>query len=187
MEKKVKHKKSMRNILLKEENISLVLNSYEEIFSDFDPRPYNERSLSHDFIMECKRASADKPDKGIELRFLIPRKKRNSNKEIQIKKRLQDHFKKHLKEKQKFVNSMKFEGLVWSMIGLCMMFLATYVLFTYQKESLLTSFLVILLEPSGWFLFWEGLEKLIIKAKEETPDLKFYRKMNDSKIYFLNY
>jgi len=187
MKKKKKNKKGVKNLLLKEENISLVLNSYDEIYSDFDPRPYNQRALSHDFIVECKRASADKPEKGIELRFLIPRKKRNLNKENQIKKRLKDHFKKHFNEKHKFVNSMKFEGSIWCLIGICLMFIATYILFTYQDASLLTSFLVILLEPGGWFLFWEGLDKLIIESKKETPDLKFYRKMKDSKIYFLNY
>ena len=37
-------------------NISLILESYTDIFSDFDPRPYDQRTLSDDFLLECKKA-----------------------------------------------------------------------------------------------------------------------------------
>ena len=36
----------------KEGNVSLVLESYNDIFSDFDPRNYSERALSDDFLIE---------------------------------------------------------------------------------------------------------------------------------------
>lgn len=40
--------------------ISLVLDTYDDIFSDFDPRPYGERALSSDFLDEAKKAARDK-------------------------------------------------------------------------------------------------------------------------------
>ena len=52
-------------------NISLSLNSYDDIFSGFDPRPYSQRALSDDFLAESKRASRDKELDGVELIFLI--------------------------------------------------------------------------------------------------------------------
>ena len=51
--------------------ISLILDTYDDIFSDFDPRPYNERALSEDFLIEARKAARDK-NTGIELHFLIP-------------------------------------------------------------------------------------------------------------------
>ena len=38
--------------LLQQSEISLLLDSYDDIFSDFDPRPYNQRALSQDFLAE---------------------------------------------------------------------------------------------------------------------------------------
>ncbi len=61
---------------IREANISLIIDDYEDIFSDFDPRDYIERAISDDFIQECKRSARDKL-KGIELRILVPKDKRN--------------------------------------------------------------------------------------------------------------
>ena len=43
-----------KNTALKEGNISLILDSYDDIFSDFDQRDFSERSLSDDFLIECR-------------------------------------------------------------------------------------------------------------------------------------
>ena len=49
-----------REVSLREGNISLILDSYNDMFSDFDPRSFSERALSDDFLSECKRAARDK-------------------------------------------------------------------------------------------------------------------------------
>ena len=59
--------------------ISLNLDSYDDIFSDFDPRPYSERAMSQDFLAEAHRASIDKGFGQIELNFLIPKNKRKKH------------------------------------------------------------------------------------------------------------
>ena len=46
--------------LLKKSEISLSLDNYDDIFSDFDPRPFSQRALSDDFLIEAKKASRDK-------------------------------------------------------------------------------------------------------------------------------
>ena len=49
-EKFEQREEKVRNLLKKGE-ISLLLDSYTGIFSDFDPRPYAERTLSDDFLL----------------------------------------------------------------------------------------------------------------------------------------
>ncbi|NYT12918.1 MAG: hypothetical protein GKC01_00225, partial [Candidatus Methanofastidiosa archaeon] len=65
-------------IILREKNISLILDSYDDLFSDFDPRPYSVRGLSDDFLIECRRAvrgiKTESPV--LELRLLVPKNKR---------------------------------------------------------------------------------------------------------------
>ena len=63
---------------LRQANISLILDSYEDIFSSFDPREYSERALSDDFLIECNHAAMDKGE-GIELILSMPKNKRNFN------------------------------------------------------------------------------------------------------------
>ena len=90
----------LQSELFKHGNISLILDSYNDIFSSFDPRPYNEKALSDDFLIECKRAARDKDDHGFELILSVPKLKRNVNDEFKIKKRLREHFHKHSLEKE---------------------------------------------------------------------------------------
>ena len=172
-----------REVDLREGNISLVLNSYNDLFSDFDPRKYSERALSDDFLIECKRAARDK-DIGVELRLLIPRKKRNLKDEEEINRRLKNHFHKHFKEKESEIKSIKREGILWCILGTIFILIAA---FLFTKKGYLFNVLVVLLEPAGWFSFWEGLGKIFIVSKERNPDFDFYKKMSSAEISFNNY
>lgn len=167
--------------------IVLWLNSYNELFSDFDPRSYSLRSLSDDFLSELKRASLDKNPKKLHLKLLIPKHERKIYEEEIIKKRLKSHFKKHHLEAQKIHHRVIKTGISFASVGVLLMFSATYLLYMKFTESLLMNFLIVLLEPGGWFLFWEGLYMAIFNSKSKRPKLKFYEKMSNSKVSFSSY
>ncbi|MBS3141351.1 hypothetical protein J4405_04375 [Candidatus Woesearchaeota archaeon] len=172
-----------REVELREGNISLVLDSYDDLFSDFDPRDYSQKALSDDFLDECRRAARDK-DAGVELRLLIPKKKRNLKDEEEIKKRMRNHFQKHFREKETEIKGVKKQGALWFALGTIFILSAAYF---YSKEGYFFNVLVVLLEPAGWFSFWEGLGKILIVSKEKNPDYEFYKKMNNAEITFNNY
>jgi len=46
---------------------------------------------------------------------------------------------------------------------------------------------LVVTEPAGWFLFWEGLARAMYKAEEINPEITFYHKMARSKISFISY
>ena len=172
--------------LLHESEISLWLDSYQDIFSDFDPRPYSQKGLSEDFLSEAKKASIDKSG-GIELELLVPANKRDNVHEATIKKRLKEHFNKHYILLKKEINYTIVQGISFIVFGLILMFIATLILFNYGNSTILISFLIIVLEPGGWFLFWEGLGLVVFKSKTIRPNLVFYEKMSKSYIHFLSY
>ncbi len=171
---------------IKQANISLILDSYNEIFSDFDPRSYSQRALSDDFLSECKRAAREKTVGNFELRLLFPKKIRNVKYEEVIKKRLKEHFKKHLEIESKNILKIKREGFKWFLIGTLIMVLDT-LLVAYTTKNFFFNFLIVILEPAGWFSFWEGLGKIFIHSKDKFPEYDFYKKMSESKIYFVSY
>lgn len=181
-----KNPKHSAHHLLKLSEISLRLDSYNDIFSSFDPRPYSQKSLSVDFISEAKRAARDKTPGSLEIKLLMEKNKRIVKHERVIKKRLRDHFRRHhdmlLKEK----NSMIRTGVSFIALGIILMFVATLIIFSGEM-SLLSTFIVVLLEPAGWFLFWEGLNQIVFEVKKINPDLKFYSKMTKCRVEFLSY
>ncbi len=168
-------------------NISLWIDDYNDIFSDFDPRPYSERALSVDFLDEANRATRDKPSGQIVLKLLVPESKRKAEDETVIKKRLKEHFKKRSKilneEKRKIVKN----GIIFATIGLILMMSAAVVLFKYTDGTLLTSFLIVFLEPAGWFFFWEGLALIVFESKKAVPNLEFNEKMLKCEFMFFSY
>jgi hypothetical protein len=142
------------------------------------------KALSGDFLNECKKASSDKKGK-INLKLFLPKSKRNALDEIKIKKRLKDHFAKHLKKKKKEIDGIKLSGFNWFIIGSIMIVISA--LFLNYQGPFWVNLIVTLAHPAGWFFMWEGLGKIFITAKEKIPDFSFYKKMLDSNISFLNY
>lgn len=167
----------------REGNISLILDSYDDIFSDFDPRPFAFKGVSDDFLLECKKATLDKNNE-IELRLLVPRNKRDIHDEVKIKKRLREYFHKHFKEREREIEKIKVAGFFWFFGGVLMMVLG---IFLMSYTAFLFKVLMIMVEPAGWFFFWEGLGKVFIHSKEKVPDFSFYKKMSTAQINFVDY
>ncbi len=178
---------SSKQEFLAKSEVSLILDKYEDIFSSFDPRPFSQRALSVDFLAEAKRATRDTPYGLFELRLLLPYSERRLEKENTIKKRLREHFKKHAEMLEKDRKKVLKQGVFFIVFGIIFMFIAAYILFMYHQKNLFGEFIVVLFEPGGWFLFWEGLDLIIFESKKVTPDLEFYRKMAKAEISFNHY
>lgn len=151
---------------------------YDDIFSDFDLRPYSRRSLSVDFLEEIRRASQDKRYDGIELVIHVPAERRSEAHEVVIKERLASHFHKHLAMMKAEKRRVLKIGVIMVVLGIACMIAATLVMFNDSVRSLFRSFLVVFLEPAAWFLLWEGMDMIVFHSKEVTPELDFYRKMD---------
>ncbi len=173
--------------LLELTQLSLWIDEYDDIFSDFDPRPYQQRALSDDFLSEAKKVSKERPSGATELKLLVPESKRNPNQETIIRKRLRDHFKLQQIILEKEVKSVINRGALFVVLGIVFMITATYILFNFEENSLIISFLITVLEPAGWFLFWEGSNLVLFEAKEKKPELEFYEKLIKCEIKFFPY
>lgn len=175
--------KKEEKIDLREGNISLLVQSYDYLFSDFDPRDYSQKILSEDFIEECKRAVREKEDK-IELILLHPKNKRNTKDEAKIKKRLKEYFTYNFKKEEEKIKKIKKTGLFWFSMGALIMILAT---FLAGKTNFFLRLLEVMAIPASWFFFWEGLGKIIILSNEKMPNYEFYKKMSKANIIFADY
>ncbi|MFA6027421.1 MAG: hypothetical protein WC752_00645 [Patescibacteria group bacterium] len=166
--------------------IKIITDSYDDIFSDFDPRPFNVRELSEDFLRELKRASLQKDECGLLLTIMVPKAKRKIKEEDVIRKRIASYIGDNCKLIKRDIANFRIKGLIFLVIGLAMMMSASYIA-TLESKLIYIQFLFVLLEPTGWFTTWQGLEHLTDKIILKRKDLAFYRKMANCTIRFISY
>lgn len=173
--------------VLQASELALWLDEYDDLFSDFDPRPYSQRSLSDDFLLEMNKAVRNRNNNTFELKFLLSKSLRNRSKEQVIIKRLHEHFTRHyhmlLKDQKLAIR----RGVILVLIGILVMLAGGFIRAFFLDTHVMFNFIIILVEPAGWFLFWEGLNKTMYDNNKIKPNLEFYHKMSKSKINFISY
>jgi len=163
--------------------ISLWLDEYDNFFSDFDPRPYSQRSLSDDFLYEVKKITHEIKPGVFEMTFLMPVNKRNKTIENIIKERLRSYFKKQFARLEKERITFRNKGILLTLLGIALMVCSTIATESQDVVPILR-FLRAFLEPSGWFCTWYGLDHIFYTAKENSIELNFNKKMSRAEFSF---
>lgn len=175
-----------QDALLKLSEISIWLDTYDDIFSDFDPRPYSVRSISDDFLIEMRKAIKEKEIDLFELRLLIPKDKRSTENEKLVRKRLHEYFKKEHHVHNKKFKKLKKYSIFYTLLGFMLIFISSYIS-TIDPSFWLFNLIFVILEPSGWFMTWYGLEQLFYKVPQKKEELSFFGKMAHCTIEFISY
>jgi hypothetical protein len=166
--------------------ITLWIDSYSDIFSDFDPRPFSERAISDDFIAQVKRVSRESSNKIEMLKLLVPEGTQKEEHEKVIKKRLQSYFYNICTQLRIEIRKIRNRGLVFAFLGVGLMIAASYIVFlnlpNFSYKLLLT-----LCEPGGWFLFWTGLDLIISIYGNKQTEFQFYARMENTHVEFSCY
>lgn len=166
-------------------SISIWLDNYDDIFSDFDPRPYSDRALSDDFLAEVRKVSKEREEHIGELKLLMPSDKRSGEQEEVITKRLHNHFRRnHAQYERQYKSAFK-KGLTFTLSGMLLMLAASY-LSAMRSEFFFIHVLLVISEPSGWFLVWSGLDTVFYTSKQSKKELDFYGKLSKSKVAFFS-
>lgn len=166
-------------------NISIWIDNYDDIFSDFDPRSFSERNVSDDFLNELKKVFRENNFNINELRLLVPERNRNEKDETTISKRLHAFFRTNFNSCRRQVIETRRKGFLFIIASIFLLIGASYVS-SLKSENIFMHALLVLLEPSGWFFIWRGFENLMDSSGKEIPELNFYNKIAKSKIVFIS-
>src|SRR5687767_13655357 len=74
--------------------ISIWIDKYDDVFSDFDSRPFADRSLSDDFLREVQKMTSHNTKGEMRLKFHVLDDQRNADSESIIINNLNAHFRK---------------------------------------------------------------------------------------------
>ena len=166
--------------------VSLWIDAYDDIFSGFDPRSFEERMVSDDFVVQVRKVSKEIRTRISVLKLLVPAGTQNAEHEKMIRRRLQDHFYNMYQQLYEEFRAVKVRGIYFTVAGLCLMIVASYI--SYLKFSdFYINLLLVLSEPGGWFLFWTGLDHLVTFSRSKRSEIDFYNRMSNVHIEFGTY
>jgi hypothetical protein len=162
-------------------DISIAIDSYDDIFSDFDPREFSKREVSDDLLKELRRRHIEARSGKFEVRFILTADMRDPKLEATIKKRLREHFERRLKELEEELHSRRWRGKMYIAFGALFLLLQAYYT-AFIADVLSSELLAIILVPAGWFGMFTGIEKLL-----EDPDRFGEQKRLNEKLMHANY
>jgi hypothetical protein len=165
-------------------NISLIIDTYDDIFSDFDPRPYHERVLSEDFLTEVRHRHLPHKKGGLEVRFLVPDSIRDQKVEAVIKRRLKAYFKEEEKELGKLLSDKRKIGYIYITVGALLLSSIAFVIVNYSN-NLWARIFELLLAPAAWFGMWEGLSKVLDHEEIRESQFLLSRRLSESVFNFI--
>jgi hypothetical protein len=166
--------------------IAVTLDVYDDIFSDFDPRPYSQRELSEDFLKEMSRRYMGDKKGRFEVRFTIPSPQRDLKEEALIKKRLREHFAFMARREEEEIKKSKGKGFAYMSIGFLVLLIDTYFYFNFSYESFLYHLVSILLVPVGWYGMFTGVGKIVDDPYDASERKKLYEKFERANYLFIS-
>lgn len=169
---------------LKGRHIGIWLDVYDDIFSDFDPRPFSSRNISDDFISELNKLYREDAEGVAEIQLLLPKEKRNVTDETIIIRRIHSYFRKKHEEALKKRSRIIRNGWLFTVAGIIILFVAGLIT-TIDPHRLWRNMMLVIFEPAGWFFSWTGLDLLVFTRRHQLPPIGFYARMMKCRIVFL--
>lgn len=166
-------------------SIVIALDDYNDIFSDFDLSPYQQRLISDDFLKEIQKRYVESKKGDIELKFSLPKKLRDPKLEGVIKKRLREYFNFQAKEVEEEIKKRRINGTIYIAVGFFLL-AVEYGLAEGNFTEMLPRALGILLLPAGWFSMWTGLDLIIQIPEKLTEQKKLYKKFVKADYLFVS-
>jgi hypothetical protein len=163
--------------------INLWLDSYDDIYSDFDSRHYLKRRISEDFLHELRTEIKYMKQHTGDMVLLLPKEQRNEESEKIIKVSLTDFFSSRFQYYRDKCRKKLNNGILVFACGIIIMLLNTWISYN-SPASLSLTFLKVLLEPAGWFLIWAGFDFLFYDFVELNKEKIFYRHLSETHVHF---
>ena len=173
--------KGSRSALRRE--VIIGINSYDDLFSDFDPRPFSQKAVSDDFMSELNKLIVENDEHIKALIFQMPHSARNPQSEEMIAKRLEHDFARIHANVSHDLQAMYSGGIIKAVIGVAALMGALSVN-TLNLSSLWRNLCTVILEPAGWFFIWSGLEEALNGSRLPKLKRNFYARLRRCKIEF---
>lgn len=163
--------------------LSLWLDTYDDIYSDFDSRHYVRRRISEDFLHELRMELKYRKDHSPDLVLLLPQEVRQENEERVIADSLNDFFTLRYHYHKEKCNQKMNNVVILFISGIVVILLNSWISYKAGASFLIIG-LRILLEPAGWFLFWAAFDFLFYDFFDLKKEREFYKTLSEMHVHF---
>lgn len=167
--------------------LNLWLDNYDDIFSDFDARALQKRRVSEDFVHELEMAYRRKEENTELLVILVPAAVRNETDEKLIMERLANYFNREYDLAIALLRNKTTRNIIFLCISVLVMTLTMIIEMRKAKGIHVFEQIRVLLEPAGWFFFWNSLEYFFYQRQADSTKVKFWHSVASWRILFRSY
>ena len=169
--------KKIRQRIADLKELAIAIDSYEDLFSDFDPRKYENRELSEDFLYEIKRRYRETGKGQFEVIFHAPKTLHDESVEKIVIQRIKRHFRGMAKGHQKALANIRLRGTLYIIFGIILLTALTLMAYGKILPDFQIELLGVIFLPLGWFGVWEGFSKIIDVPYKLSSDLRSFEKL----------
>jgi len=164
--------------------IEIALDSYSDIFSEWDPAPFKLRDIDPDLELYLEGCSDDIPFKyPVILSFSIPQSSRNPSVEDQARHGLKSGFTFKRYFIRNDIGAANRRILLYFLIGFGFLWVVT--LFPDRlRESPFPSIIVEGLFIGGWVFVWEAISLILFTTHNLHHKDRTYRRLQEAAIAF---
>lgn len=166
------------------QEISIAIDSWDDIFSDFDPSPLEQRILSEDFLSELKKRYRETQRGNFIITIYAPMFLKDDLTERIVIKRLKQYFKLRHLSTRKEINDARRKGIIFVVFGILFLSVLTLIAYFKMLSLLAIELLGIILMPLGWFGIWEGFSRIIEPSPLIKQDLELFGKLTKAVFKF---
>jgi hypothetical protein len=164
--------------------ISIAIDTYEDIFSDFDPRDILERDLSQDFLNELMHRHRQNRSGKYDVVLVAPRSIENKETEKKIVSRLNKYFHQKYLRYIKTITEIRVRGTIYIVLGSITLMTLTFLSYNKILNALKLELIGIMFLPLGWFGVWEGFSKILDIPFKLDMDTKAYKGLSKASYKF---
>jgi len=177
MKETIQEQHTISDVLQK---VDVALDSYDDIFSDFDPSPYQTRLMSEDFLNELHGRHTETSKGAFAVSFTLPKTLRYEKTESLVRKRIKDYFRERHKKVDKRISDEKKEGLFRIIAGVGIGIAILIV--PYLSNPHFAPILSVL----SWYALWTGYDHLFDTSPRLEKKRQFYERFMKAEYVFMD-
>jgi hypothetical protein len=165
-------------------DISIAIDSWDDVFSDFDPRPLAERTLSEDFVQELKKRYHEGRKGMLSVTICAPAALKDERTEHLVSARVKEWFSMRAAQIHHEIRRERARGVVFLLCGFVCLTMLTLLGLSRLFAQPWAEFVEIALMPLGWFGMWEGVAKLVDIDRMTLQERTLYRRLAHAGYHF---
>lgn len=164
--------------------IPIWLDSYDDVFDDWDPSPFKMRDIEDEFLDFLWDSVEDIPKRDeIIFEFFIPAALKNSQKEQILVSALKHHFDYMAIRNEKKRRKEHLEAMKYFVLGI-IFFIIAY-MGPFKSDTLMVRIMEDGLFVGGWVFMWETFSNLFIESREFNEERAIIKRFMKANVRFV--